>query len=240
MSLRIHAARLALSFTIAAATLCFPQTACAGTPLPILQHPSFSGQLVSTQVRVVADWTVQTRDNQDLPFIIVDKVAARLFLFDRQGILKAASPVLLGMARGDVSPPGVGNRKLSLIAPTDRITPAGRFVANKGIDIGGQDIVWVDYDAAIAIHRATDIKPGATARDRLKRLASASPQDKRISYGCINVSDTFYDAFIRPVFTADSAIVYILPETQPLATLFPIRAAAATTGEQPASPSRGG
>jgi hypothetical protein len=232
MSVNIHSAKLALSFAIAAATLCVPQTAFAGAPLSILKQASFLGKVASTQVRVVAD--------QDLPFIIVDKVAARLFLFDRQGILKAASPVLLGMARGDVSPPGVGNRKLSSIAPADRITPAGRFVANKGIDLGGKDIVWVDYDAAIAIHRATDIKPGATARDRLARLASASADDKRISYGCINVSEAFYDAFIRPVFTAGSGIVYILPESQPLATLFPVHAAATAIGERPAGLMRGG
>jgi hypothetical protein len=239
MALKTHAARLALSFGMLAGTLCAPSIARAGTPLAVLQHASFSGQAASAQVRTVADWTVQTRDNQDLPFVIVDKVGARLFLFNRDGTLRATTSVLLGLARGDVSPPGIGNLKLSLIAPADRITPAGRFVANKGIDLGGQDIVWVDYDAAIAIHRATDIKPGATARDRLARLASASPRDKRISYGCINVSEAFYDSFIRPTFSASSGIVYVLPETKPLAALFPIEAADNAIGQHPAGLSRG-
>ncbi|MEG3165686.1 L,D-transpeptidase [Sphingomonas sp. PB2P19] len=181
------------------------------------------------KVQALAEWTVRTADNQALPFVIVDKVAARLFLFDRHGTLTAESPVLVGRARGDVSPPGIGDRKLSQIPPADRITPAGRFVADIGVNLEGRDVVWVDYDAAVAIHRATDITPGATARDRLARLASASPRDRRVSYGCINVSDAFYADFIRPTFKAGSGIVYILPETGPAGGLFgPATATAAT------------
>jgi hypothetical protein len=218
--------RMALALAMTAAALCAPAIARADTPVTVPEKASFLGHEASPQVRAVADWTVQTRDNKNLPFVIVDKVNARLFLFDSDGRLKATTSVLLGLARGDVSPPGVGDKKLSLITPAERITPAGRFVASKGIDLGGQDIVWVDYDAAIAIHRASDIKPGPTARDRLARLASASPRKKRISYGCINVSELFYDGFIRPVFSASSGIVYILPETQSLAATFPLHALA--------------
>jgi hypothetical protein len=239
MDLKLHTTRWALSFAMVATSLCVPSTARAGTPFAKLQRASFSGHAVSLQVRAVADWTVQTRDNQNLPFVIVDKVGAQLFLFDRNGTLKAATSVLLGLARGDVSPPGVGDRKLSLITPAERITPAGRFVASKGIDLGGQDIVWVDYNAAIAIHRASDIKPGATARDRLARLASASPRDKRISYGCINVSEPFYDTFIRPVFSASSGIVYILPEASPLAAIFPLHTVGRALGAESTGPSSG-
>jgi len=224
-----------LVFVLATApTALFPMaTARAAMHLSVPRHAVGSDPTASAQVRAVANWAVRTGDNHTLPFVIVDKVAAHLFLFDGQGTLKAASPVLVGLARGDVSPPGVGDRKLSQIVPTDRITPAGRFVANRGVDLSGQDIVWVDYDAAVAIHRATDVTPGATARDRLARLASASPQKRRISYGCINVSDAFYDGFIRPTFSAGSAIVYILPETAPVDALFPI-AARSEPLEQPA------
>jgi hypothetical protein len=221
-----HMTRMALALAMTAAALYAPAIARADTPVTVPEGASFLGHEASLQVRAVADWTVQTRDNKNLPFVIVDKVNARLFLFDSNGRLKAATSVLLGLARGDVSPPGVGDKKLSLITPAERITPAGRFVASKGIDLGGQDIVWVDYDAAIAIHRASDIKPGPTARDRLARLASASPGNKRISYGCINVSELFYDGFIRPVFSASRGIVYILPEAQSLAATFPLHALA--------------
>jgi hypothetical protein len=84
--------------------------------------------------------------------------------------------------------------------------------------------------------RATAVHVGGVE----ERLASASPRDKRISYGCINVSEAFYDAFIRPVFTASSGIVYILPGSQPLTTLFPVHAAATAIGKRPAGHLRGG
>lgn len=200
--------------------------ACAGDTRAALPHgAAFAGEDPSAQARAVADWTVASGDNQNLPFVIIDKVAARLFLFDRQGTLQAATAVLLGGARGDVSPPGIGVRKLSQIAPAERITPAGRFIADKGVNRAGQDIVWVDYAAAIAIHRATDITPGPSLRDRLARLASPVPTDRRISLGCINVSTAFYDGYVRPAFSNSSGVVYILPEIEPLAAVFPMSAA---------------
>jgi hypothetical protein len=211
--------------TLFAAAIALASAAQAGTPTVPAAHVGFSGEVASDQVRAIADWAMASGDHQDLPFVVVDKVAAKLFLFDRHGTLRAATAVLLGLAQGDVSPPGIGDRKLSQIKPAERITPAGRFVADTGVNLSGQDIIWVDYAAAIAIHRATDVKPGLTARDRLARLASPSPRDRRISHGCINVSPTFYDAFLRPAFAQSSGIVYILPETKALAAVFAIPAA---------------
>lgn len=182
---------------------------------------SFADTSISAQAHQIADWTITTGDHQGLPFVIVDKVAARLYLFDEHGQLKGATAVLLGGARGDVSPPGVGDKPLAQISVAERITPAGRFVADRGLNLKRQDIVWVDYAAAIAIHRVTDITSGTTVSERLKRLASPSPRDRRVSFGCINVSEAFYDRFVGPTFAGSSGIVYILPETQTLAKVFP-------------------
>ncbi|GAA0330838.1 hypothetical protein GCM10009087_46260 [Sphingomonas oligophenolica] len=174
----------------------------------------FSGEAPSPDARAVADWVVASGDNRGLPFLIVDKVGARLFLFEPRGRVRAAAPVLLGLARGDDSPPGIGDRKLSSITPAERITPAGRFVAARGTNLAGRDILWIDYAAAISLHRATDVKPGLTTRDRLARLKSDAMPDRRISHGCVNVSEAFYDGFIRPTFAGTDGIVYILPETR--------------------------
>jgi len=179
-----------------------------------LQHADFSGEAPSADARAVADWVVASGDNRGLPFLIVDKADARLFLFEPHGTVRAATPVLLGLALGDDSPAGIGDRKLSLITPAERITPSGRFVAARGTNLAGQDILWIDYGAAISLHRATDLKPGLTARDRLTRLKSAAAPDRRISHGCVNVSEAFYNSFIRPTFAANDGIVYILPETR--------------------------
>jgi hypothetical protein len=51
--------------------------------------------------------------------------------------------------------------------------------------------------------------------------ASASPEDKRITYGCINVPVDFYEDTVRPLFRKGGGIVYVLPDTKPLEEVFP-------------------
>lgn len=185
-----------------------------GDPATLLASPGFS------EAQRVAQWVEASNDNAGLQYIIVDKVNARLFMFSGKGTLEATAPVLLGMARGDVSPVGIGNRKLSEIRPGERITPAGRFVSGAGEDMDGTDLIWIDYGAAIALHRASDRKPGMRAKSRVERLASTSSLDKRVSLGCINVSTAFYDRHIAPTFGRSPGIVYILPETHLAAVNF--------------------
>ena len=179
----------------------------------------FAGQSVSAESRQMADWVVGRDDNQGVPFMIVDKANARTFLFAPGGALIGEAPVLLGLARGDDSPPGIGDRPLASIMPAERITPAGRFVAQLGINLAGQDILWVDYAAAISVHRAADAKVGLTASGRLSRLASQTTHDNRISHGCINVSAEFFERVLRPAFAA-GGIVYVLPETRSIREQF--------------------
>jgi hypothetical protein len=97
-------------------------------------------------------------------------------------------------------------------------------VAGLGLNLAGQDILWVDYAAAISLHRATDVKPGLTANGRLARLASATTSDNRVSHGCINVSTAFFEEMIRPAFSGAGGIVYVLPETRSIRAEFPIPA----------------
>jgi hypothetical protein len=180
---------------------------------------------------------VSAKDHGGLPFIIVDKASAKLFLFDGGERLRAVSPVLLGLARGDDSPSGIGEKSLDAIRSEERITPAGRFVAGLGHNLSGEDILWVDYGAALSLHRITDPKPGLTARGRAARLASASTLDNRISHGCINVSSAFFEQVVRPMFGGAGGIVYILPETRPVGAAFPIpNSAGHARAEAPSRP----
>ena len=141
--------------------------------------------------------------------MIIDKVQARVFVFDAQGQLRAAAPVLLGLAIGDHTVPGIGQRKLSSIRPDERTTPAGRFVASLDRDIHGDEVLWVDYDSALSLHR---LVKGQPKERRAERLASPTPLDNRVSFGCINVPPKFYEQVISPSFTGTNGIVYVLPE----------------------------
>ncbi|WP_332781823.1 L,D-transpeptidase [Sphingomonas sp. PB2P19] len=174
------------------------------------------GPTASDDIRAMAAWVVASADGKGLPFVIVDKVHAQVASFDAAGVLKGTAPALLGVASGDVSPPGIGTMRLSQITPAMRITPAGRFEATLGRDLGPDDVLWVDYDAAVSLHRVVTHKP---AERRLQRLASATVLDNRISFGCINVPARFYDDVIRPLFRPANGIVYILPETPAFGSL---------------------
>ncbi len=198
-----------------------PSASPAGTAFTMTRSTRravFSGEPASKDARRVADWVVDSGDNGSLPFVIVDKTDAKVFVFDNQGRLQGAAPALLGLARGDDSVPGIGDRELSRIRPEERTTPAGRFVAALGSDLDEQDILWVDYADAISLHRVITTSP---KERRLQRLATPSVLDNRISYGCINVPAKFYDAFVKPAFTGTNGVVYILPETKPIGEVFP-------------------
>jgi hypothetical protein len=152
-----------------------------------------------------------------LPFAIIDKMDAKVFVFDAHGRLRGAAAVLLGFARGDYTVPGIGDRKLSDIPPEERTTPAGRFVASLGFNVHGKDVLWVDYKNAVSLHRVITTNP---KERRLERLASPTPLDHRISWGCINVPAKFFDNVVRPAFTGTSGIVYVLPEIRPIGEIF--------------------
>lgn len=172
---------------------------------------------VSREARDTANWVVDSGDNLGMPFLIIDKKQARVLVFSANGQLGGSASVLLGLAIGDDSVPGIGQQKLSSIRPQERTTPAGRFVASLARNLKGEEILWVDYQNAIAMHPVVTSNP---KERRTERLASSSLQDKRISYGCINVPADFYRSFISPAFSATSGIVYVLPETRSNASVF--------------------
>ncbi len=53
-------------------------------------------------------------------------------------------------------------------------------------------------------------------------LASPTPLDNRISYGCINVPVNFYNDLVIPAFMGTVGIVYILPENTTIEEVFAI------------------
>lgn len=191
------------------------------------RQADFGGAPASPDARHVANWVLHSGDSAGMPYLVVDKVAARVFLFDRHGRLQGDAPALLGMERGDGTAAGVGNRTLAAIPPAERTTPAGRFVASLAPDLKGEAILWVDYDSALALHR---VARGTAAERRAERLQSATPADNRISYGCINVPVAFFESVVSPAFAASSGVVYILPETRPAHEVFGSRDVAMPAG----------
>lgn len=191
----------------------------AGQPVPSGKPrlADFAGNPASNDARQLADWVADARDNHGGDFVIVDKKNATVHVFDGNARLIASTPVLLGYAAGDHTVEGIGKKPIEQIKPEERTTPAGRFIAERGRNASGEDVVWIDYDAAVSMHRVRATNP---AERRLERLASPTIEDNRVSWGCINVPVAFFEQHIQPIFAQRRAVVYVLPEVMPLKQVF--------------------
>ena len=185
--------------------------------VPVLMRVDFAGQPASLDVRQTAEQAIAAGDALGKPFAVVDKRQARIYVFDATGRLVGAASSLLGLAKGDASAPGVAGKVSTGIPLAERTTPAGRFESEPGHNIKGEAIVWVDYGAAVAIHR---LRPAPAAERRPQRLASDKPDDRRISLGCIVVAPEFYDTVVAPTLGQQRGIVYVLPDSPGAALVF--------------------
>jgi hypothetical protein len=181
------------------------------------KRADFGSFVATREARNIADWAVDARDHEGMPFMIVDKAAAQLLVFNGRGQVVSTSPVLIGAAVGDVFEPGVADMDMYDTKPWQRITPAGRYRADLYRTQSSDWSVWVDYDTGIALHKVLTTN---RAQNRLARLASEDAAHRRITFGCINVPAAFFDRVVYPLMRRSDAIVYVLPETQSAQALF--------------------
>jgi hypothetical protein len=216
--LRRHRVATIALLAIAAALAFLPSLrAPAPAPPATARVADFGAVSPSPDARTVADWVARSGDNAGRDFLIVDKKHARLLVFDASARLTGSSPILLGGAAGDDTVEGIGERAIADVAPAERTTPAGRFIAERGRDLKGEDMIWVDYDAGVSMHRVVTSK---AEERRMERLESETIEDNRISYGCINVPVDFYEARVKPIFAVYPAMVYVLPEQKSVQQVF--------------------
>ncbi len=203
---------------LAAASLCGHAAQSAPTsptppepPAHAARPPQFAGPDVAPGD--LLKQILASADHGGRPFAIVDKKSATLAVYLPDGRLIGATPVLLGQAPGDQTVPGVGERtQIGQLRPGDRTTPAGRFASEPGRNLSGESIVWVDYAAALAIHR---VRRGPSQERRVQSLASPDVRDRRLSAGCVVVPEAFYEAVVHPVLGRGPGVVYVLPERSP-------------------------
>ena len=179
--------------------------------------PDFLGEPASDDARYAANWVLTGADHQGRPFAIVDKRDARLYVFSANGRLIGATAALLGLTPGDIADPDIARRAPASLTVAERTTPAGRFASQPGHNDKGEDIVWVDYDASLAIHR---LRPAPAHERRAERLASPASDYNRISFGCVVVPVVFYETVVAPTLGRQRGVVYVLPETRPVQAIF--------------------
>lgn len=149
---------------------------------------------------------VQTNDNQGKSFIVADKQAGTLTVYNAAGQELTSTPALFGKTVGDS-------------ITTRNTTPSGRYDLTRATNINNSaygnsaQVLTVNGQMQannagnLAIHRVLTSFP---SENRVGRLDSATASDNRISHGCINVPASFYDAHLDNV---GDAVVYVLPET---------------------------
>src|ERR1035437_802898 len=82
------------------------QSQRASEPEPALLRPkraNFEKARTSAEVRRMADWIVDSGDSHNMPFVLVDKKGAKVYVFHANGRLRGGSRALLGLAVGDDS-----------------------------------------------------------------------------------------------------------------------------------------
>jgi hypothetical protein len=174
----------------------------------------FQDLRASEDARSLVGWVQRSGDAQGRPYAVVDKRGAHIYVFHADGRLAGHSAALLGSAVGDHIVPGVGEHaQTGRVPPDERTTPAGRFEATPGENASGEQVIWVDYQSAFAIHR---LRPGFAYQARAGRLATTQPTGKRVSWGCVVVPVAFYQQVVQRVLGASRSVVYVLPETRAL------------------------
>lgn len=149
-------------------------------------------------------------------FMIADKPAGRLHVFDVDGNLIAQDTALYGRDYGDV------------LQGEKRVTPAGRYTLKVAPSsyAGGKAFELVESehrvgntDYVIAVHAAY---LGDKTEKREERLSTAAISDKRISYGCINTKhETFLNKLMPNAAKLDGGMVFVIPDEVALSdTLF--------------------
>jgi hypothetical protein len=202
----------------ARALLCCSLLAAAAVAPARAEARDFGATRPSSEAKLVVDWVLRTQDHGGRPFAVVDKRLAKVYVFDAQGLLAGHSAALLGSTWGDHTVPGVGERaQTGSVRADERTTPAGRFESLPGRNDKGEHVVWVDYESAFAIHR---VRPDRAQVPRERRLATMTPDDNRVSYGCVVVPVAFYERVVEPVLGAKRGVVYVLPETRPTHEIF--------------------
>jgi hypothetical protein len=145
-------------------------------------------------------------------FLVADKQAGKIYYYDKEAGGAVSAPALYGKLTSDIYDNEYYDSKQS---PPSYITPTGVFKLRKymtaqlSTPLESMQVYVPGKEVVLAIHRVYRKSPG---QRRLDRLASPTPTDNKISNGCINVPDDFYNKYIENIPTG--TLLYVLPETR--------------------------
>lgn len=139
------------------------------------------------------------------PYIVADKTNGTMTVIYPSGE-QVVSPALYGSREIDELDISIFNTD----QPAPKITPAGTFKIKKiySQHLRTSALTFIEgTKTVLAIH---PVWMGIPSQNRLHRLYSETPDDNRITNGCINVLSDFFYGVLNTL--PDGTKLYILPE----------------------------
>ena len=151
---------------------------------------------------------------------IIDKKSCKLKIYDKQGNVIKTYPVGIGKNRGDNVTFGYKSQNRTK-KEAGRYTTPGEFTLDEYQSLGNNNYV----SRRDGRHKLMGLKgdnrgsEGATQAihmvpnnrgERINRLETETPDDNRVSYGCVNLLEDDYDDMVR--YLGEGNKIYILPE----------------------------
>ena len=168
-----------------------------------------SGRKLSPNAQRVADWIAENAEANEISQIL-DPATGMMYVM-KGGKIVADSPALFGKAGVGAIDAQILGKPAAKMTETDKVTPAGRFALKLEQDeTYGTTLTFLPTKdgGGYAIHR---VYLGNPTERRTERLNSQDASDNSVSYGCVNVSNEFYDQTLRQFDYSGKAFAYLLP-----------------------------
>ena len=140
------------------------------------------------------------------PTITVDKKASTISVFYPDTNVTITQPALLGKVKSNT----LNMNNYDKPGKSDNITPAGTFKITKMFSWRLNEPMAVFVKGTLSVSAIHPLWMGNPDQKRVQRLKSATPDDNRITGGCINVDSKFYYDVINKL--PDDVVLKILPE----------------------------
>lgn len=172
-----------------------------------MKNKLLSSLLLLLSFNVSASTLSNLVKNEISPIIVVDKSAAKMFVYFPQDGTVLSGPVLLGKVKGD----HINLADFNINTNSPAITPAGTFWANKKFSAKLNESILSFVEGHISFIAIHPVFTKIPAERRLQRLTSSETYDNRISNGCINLGLEFFNV-IYAMLPSRSKLI-ILPES---------------------------
>lgn len=128
---------------------------------------------------------------EELPYLVANKVNGTLTIHYPDGNM-ISTEALFGIKISDE----YNNEIFNGFKPVNGATPKGEYTLKKYYSTKFNEYIMVFIDGKIKKAAIHGVWLGNPKQERVKRLKSTTPDDNRITSGCINIDPIFFNDYI--------------------------------------------